>query len=34
VSPTPFAHSVLVPWIGTVQDWPAATMDDLTGSAL
>jgi uncharacterized protein len=32
VGATPFAHSVLVPWIGTVQDWPAATVDTLTGT--
>ena len=30
VHQTPFAHSLLVPWRGEVQVWPAATTNDLT----
>ena len=32
VGSTPFAHSVLVPWVGAVQPWPAATLADLTAA--
>jgi uncharacterized protein len=30
VGNTPFAHSVLVPWVGAVQPWLAATPAELT----
>jgi len=32
VGAQPFSHSVLVPWMGAVQAWPAATLADLTAA--
>lgn len=30
VHQTAFSHSVLVPWVGAVQAWPAQSLEDLT----
>lgn len=32
VGAQPYSHSVLVPWVGAVQAWPAATLADLTAA--
>ncbi|MDO9094586.1 MAG: Mth938-like domain-containing protein [Rubrivivax sp.] len=32
VASTPFAHSVLVPWVGEVQDWQATGFGDLAAA--
>jgi uncharacterized protein len=30
VGTTPYTHSVIVPWLGSVQPWHAASLTDLT----
>lgn len=30
VQQTPFEHSILIPWTGSVQEWPARNLADLT----
>jgi uncharacterized protein len=32
VQQTPFKHSILIPWTGPVQEWPARALTDLTAA--